>query len=229
MADLGRSLEQLQGLLEGEQVEFEGVGSRIAWLAEHEYPKVPVHVAATGPHVIAAAVAAGAEAIDFTVGAEPERLGWAIQAAREAAAESNAPTPSLGAFLNVAVAEDRAEARELVRGSVAILARFATEGAPPTGLSDVTRRGIEEVGSAYEEARHGQSSAPAASRLEDGFIDRFALAGPAGEVADRIRELAELGLERVIVVPGSLDADPALLERSNVAFAEQVLPRLRAA
>ena len=96
-------------------------------------PKIPVHVAA------AVAAAAGlAEAIDFTVGAEPERLRRAIAEARTAAA-----TPDLGAFVNVAVADDRATARQPVRGSVAILARFATEGAPPTGLSEVTHRGIE--------------------------------------------------------------------------------------
>jgi 5,10-methylenetetrahydromethanopterin reductase len=84
------------------------------------------------------------------------------------------------------------------------------------------------VGAAYEEARHGASSAPAAARLEDDFIDRFAVVGPAAEVADRLRSLAELGLDRLIVVPGSLDADPALLERSNEAFASQVLPLLLA-
>ena len=224
VADLEHSLEELQGFLSGDEVELDGVASRIGWIAEDGMPKVPVHVAATGPRVIGVA-AELAEAIDFTVGAEPERLRWAIETARSAPG----PTPSLGAFVNVAVSDDPAAARELVRGSVAILARFATEGAPPTGLSEVTSRGIEAVGAAYEEARHGESAAPAAARLEDEFIDRFAVVGTADEVAERIATLAGLGLDRVIVVPGSLDADPAQLERSNAAFAELVLPRLRAA
>ena len=41
--------------------------------------------------------------------------------------------------------------------------------------------------------------------------------------------LAELGIERVIVVPGSLDADAASLAASNERFAAEVLPRLRTA
>ena len=39
-------------------------------------------------------------------------------------------SPSLGAFLNVAVHTDRAVTRDLVRGSVAIFARFAEQVLP---------------------------------------------------------------------------------------------------
>ncbi len=45
-------------------------------------------------------------------------------------------------------------------------------------------------------------------------------------MAARLRDLAELGLQRVIVVPGSLDADPSLMEESNRLFATEVLPAL---
>jgi 5,10-methylenetetrahydromethanopterin reductase len=138
-----------------------------------------------------------AERVDFTVGAEPDRVRWAVNAAREA---EGCETVSLGAFVNVAVHPDRAVARDLVRGSTAILARFATEG-----------------------GRHGQSSAPAARRLEDEFIDRFAVCGPADEVVERLTALGDLGIERVIVVSASLDADPAAVEESNQRFAEDVL------
>jgi 5,10-methylenetetrahydromethanopterin reductase len=62
--------------------------------------------------------------------------------------------------------------------------------------------------------------------LEDEFIDRFAIAGPSEVVASRLRDLAGLGLQRVIVVPGSLDADPSLLVESNRRLATEVLPAL---
>ena len=48
-------------------------------------------------------------------------------------------------------------------------------------------------------------------------------------MTERLVALGSLGLERVIVVAGSLDADPALVEESNARFAEQVLPALHAA
>jgi hypothetical protein len=58
-------------------------------------------------------------------------------------------------------------------------------------------------------------------------IDRFAVCGPADEVVERLAALGELGIERIIVVPGSLDADPAAVEELNQRFAEDVLPALR--
>lgn len=222
-AELERALVALQGYLRGQQVVLDGVASQLRWLAGSDAPKVPVTVAATGPHVIGVG-ARNAEAVDFTVGAEPDRVRWAVETARQAA---EAREVTLGAFVNVAVHSDRRVARDLVRGSTAILARFATEGAPPDGLSDVTRRGIERLSAGYDESRHGQGAAPHARRLEDGFIDRFAAVGPAEEVAERLAGLGELGIRRVIVVPGSLDADPGLVEESNARFAEEVLPVLR--
>jgi 5,10-methylenetetrahydromethanopterin reductase len=209
--ELERALQEIQRYLFG----------GIAWIGRLELPKVLVAVAATGPHVIELA-ARHAEAIDFTVGAEPERMRWAIETARAAAGDRQV---SLGAFLNVGVHDDRAVARDLVRGSTAIFARFATEGAPPDGLSEVTRAGIERLASEYDESRHGQAAASHAQALEDEFLDRFALAGPAAEVAERLDELVALGLDRVIVVAGSLDADPALVEQTIADFAAAVLDR----
>lgn len=210
--ELERALVEIQGFLSGE----------IGWIGESAQPKVPVTVAATGPHVIAAA-ARHAEAIDLTVGAEPERLRWAIETALSAA---GGRSPALGAFVNVAVDDDRSRARDLVRGSTAILARFGTEGAPADGLSEVTRRGIDRLAADYDEQRHGQGAAPHARGLEDDFIDRFAVCGPAGEVRERLAAFGELGIERVVVVPGSLDADPAAVAQSNERFAADVLPGL---
>jgi 5,10-methylenetetrahydromethanopterin reductase len=60
----------------------------------------------------------------------------------------------------------------------------------------------------------------------DEFVDRFAVCGPAELVLHRLSALAELGIERVIVVPGSLDADPAAVAESNERFAAEVLPGL---
>ncbi|MCL4286039.1 MAG: LLM class flavin-dependent oxidoreductase [Thermoleophilia bacterium] len=222
VSDLERALVQIQAFLAGETADLDEGPSRIGWIAASGQPKVPVAIAATGPHVIAVG-ARHAEQIDFTVGAEPERLRWAIAAAREAGAEGT----SLGAFVNVGVHRDRAVARDLVRGSAAIFARFATEGAPPDGLSAATRRGIEEIAAEYDESRHGQAGAVHARRLGDDFIDRFAVVGGPEEVAERLREIASLGIERIVAVPGSLDADPEQLAESNDLLATAVLPALR--
>jgi 5,10-methylenetetrahydromethanopterin reductase len=242
VAEFERGLAALQGYLAGDEVTVEGYSGRIAWLPREGEPKVPVAVAASGPRVIAAA-ARHAEEVDFTVGAEIERLRWAVETGRAAAAEcgrgpavgsgagergTGASAPLvLGAYLDVAVCDDRGAARDLVRGSASTLARFGAEGAPSDGLSDVTREGIERLAVGYREAGHGRAASGAARDLSPEFIDRFAVCGPAAEVAERLREIAALGIERLIVVPGSLDSDPEAARLAAERFEREVLPALR--
>lgn len=217
-------LERIQKLLAGETVILEnGTEAAIEWLADAGARKVPVVVAATGPKVISAA-AKLAEMIDFTVGAEPARLDWAIAHARQAAGSREV---SLGAFLDIGVSEDPDTARNLIRGSTAILARFGVESDSTEGLSDQTREGIEKLAAEYEEAGHGKSKSAAAQGLSDDFIDRFGVCGTPDQVTARLKELAALGLDRIVMVPGSLDADPDAVAESNRLFAEQVLPGLK--
>ena len=227
VAELEAAAERIQAYLSGEPADLDGFSSQLAWIRAGGEPKVPLHIAATGPHVIALG-ARLAEGIDLTVGAEPKRLEWALGVAREHS-DGAAGAASVGAFLNVGVADDAGSARDLVRGSAAIFARFATEGAPETGLSEATRHGVEALASDYDEARHGQAAAPHARALGDEFIDRFAVAGDPGHVAERLLEIAALGVERLVLVPGSLDAAPDAMARSDELLAEAVLPRLREA
>jgi 5,10-methylenetetrahydromethanopterin reductase len=248
-AEFERGLEALQGYLAGERVEVEGYAGKIAWLPIEGQAKVPVAVAATGPRVIGAAARLGEE-VDFTVGAEIERLRWAVETARAAAASCGRSVatasdvgPSaggigddgaaeahhreplrLGAYVDVAVDDDLDRARELVRGSASTLARFGAEGAPADGLSAVTRDGIEKLAADSREAGHGQAASTAARDLSADFIDRFAVCGPAAEVICRLREIAALGIERLIVVPGSLDSDPDAARAAAERFERDVLP-----
>ena len=46
-------------------------------------PKVPVDVAASGPKVIALGATLG-DRVTFAVGADPERIAWALETARAA-------------------------------------------------------------------------------------------------------------------------------------------------
>lgn len=65
--------------------------------------------------------------------------------------------------------------------------------------------------------------------LDEPFITKFAVAGSPEQCLARLRQLAALGLDRIVVVPGSRDADPARLARSNGLFAREVLPAFRQA
>ncbi len=232
---------QVRGYLRGEVVEAGGTASRIGWIAETGLPAVPVEVAATGPRTIALA-ATLADRVMFTVGAEPARVAWAIGVARQARAAAGLDPAglSLGVYVNVACDPDVTAACALIRGSAAIFAHFSSlpgpqaagAGTADSGTSGFSAREaatVREVGLAYDESRHGLSHAAHTAVLDDSFLTRFAVAGPPEECLARLRQLAALGLDRIVVVPGSRDADPARLARSDDRFARQVLPALRGA
>lgn len=216
-----RSLALLQSLLRGEQVQFGSTAGSIRWLDGAGLAKVPVHVGATGSRVIAAA-ARHAEGVDLTVGAELDRLRLAVRLARE----SGPAELTVGAYINVAVDPDHDRARALLRGSAATFARFSAESGSASGLSEVTAEGVRSVTAGYEASRHGEAAGSAARQLGDAFVDRFAVAGPAAVVRERLQEIAAIGIERLIVVPCSLDTAPDDLLRSNEQFARDVLPGL---
>jgi 5,10-methylenetetrahydromethanopterin reductase len=120
LAGFEAALVTLQALLSGEEVDFAATGewgksrslealslgarpqkAQLKWLSANQ-PKVPLDVAATGPKVIAMA-ARLAERVTFSVGAEVERLGWALELARTARKVAGLPEPgvSYGAQLVV--------------------------------------------------------------------------------------------------------------------------------
>ena len=224
-AQLERAVGDIRGFLRGDAVPTAGGASaRMAWIAAFAPADVPVSVAATGPATIALG-ARTAGRVDLTVGADPQRVAWAVAEARRAVPEG-APPASLGAFVNVVVHPDVAVARDLVRGSAAIFAHFVSEG-PADVLSGADRTVVARLGTAYQEAQHGLRTASHSAVLPDEFLDRFTVVGPADHCAERLRELVDLGLDRIIMVPASRDADPELVTASNRLFAEEVLPRLR--
>jgi len=67
----------------------------------------------------------------------------------------------------------------------------------------------------------GQEHAPHAQALDDEFIDWFSICGPAPEVAERLRELVDLGLDHLYLLG-------AIRPGSRAAFAADVMPALRA-
>ena len=212
-AELERALVAIQAYLRGGTVEARRVrepaspGSTTA----PALPKVPVTVAASGPHVIELA-ARHAERVDFTVGAEPDRLRWALETRARRSADV-----SLGAFVNVAVDPDPAVARDLVRGSAAIFARFSAEGAPARRALRRHPRGDRADRRRLRRVQHGHASADHSPALGDEFLDLFAVAGAPDEVAERLVAIGELGIEQLVIVPCSLDTsaeDLAALERA---------------
>jgi 5,10-methylenetetrahydromethanopterin reductase len=98
-----------------------------------------------------------AERVTFTLGAAPDRIDWAVDAARKASAAAGRSLPSLGAYVIVAVHPDVAVAREMVRGNVGIFALFLRTQATLGRLTVPDRQVVENVNPSYERVRHGFS------------------------------------------------------------------------
>ena len=227
---LERFVHHVRGYLRGDTIDLDGTPSRLTWLDPATFTPPPVELAATGPRTIALAATAS-DRVMLTLGADPDSHRRSHHHGRQArqAAGLDPNTLSVGAYINIACSQDLAQARDLVRGSAAIFAHFAamkTVRSPaecPCQDSGI----LSKLGATYDEAQHGLSAARHAAILNDTFLDHFAVVGTAQQCHARLAQLVELGLDRIILVPGSRDSDPDLLERSNQRIATEVLPALR--
>ncbi len=223
-------IKGLQGYLLGKVVDLDGYPSRNEWIASTGLPKVPVDVAATGPRTIALG-ARLAERVTFAVGADPERLRWAIDIARQARVDAGLDPNdlSLGAYINAVVHPDIRAARDLARGGLASFAHFSgMRGHPLDQVRSEDRTIFEQLGQSYDMANHGKRSAKHTQVLDDAFVDRFGIVGPSQGCIKRLTELLELGLDRLVIICGSRDASMFELAGAYRRFASEVIPALKA-
>jgi len=246
-----RYLERVQGYLRGDEVPFDvtadgagevasadalgmggaPTGSRLQWL-DPALPKVPVDVYASGPRMIELA-ATRADRLTLAVGADPERVRWALDIARAArqATSSDGATSNrgdVGIFVPILVHPDRATARALIASGVASVARFSVMHGTVTGpAGDERRRELEAVHAAYDMRHHYRAGSAQAAAVSDDVIDAFGIAGPASYCIERLHELVELGIRRIVVQAGVAGGDPGEMQAARRRLVDEVLPAVR--
>lgn len=214
--------------LQGEPVDRGGFASRLEWQRRVDVEPPPIEIATTGPRVLQVA-ARNADRIAFAVGADVEHLARTLERAREAVASWGREPDSVeyGAWVNAVVCDDRAAARDAVRGTAATFARFsAFPGNDLAALPAPLAAAARQLRGSYDMARHTRADAEHARGLDDAFLDWFAITGPLDEVAPRFERLAELGLDFCHVVPGSAPGRRGLGAASMEAIAKDVIPRV---
>lgn len=203
--------------------------SSIRWASRVE--PVPIEVAASGPKVIAAA-ARHADRVVFALGADPERIGWGIQHARQAAeyAGRDPAELSFGAYVSLVCHDDVERARAIGRGTTSLFARFsAMHGTVAAPASEEQAEVFKAVHARYDMNRHAQSDGAQTEVLTDDFLETFAVLGGVEYCIDRLGALAELGVTQFSVNGASVASrDPEILAASD-RFIEQVAPALRSA
>ena len=86
---------------------------------------------------------------------------------------------------------------------------------------------MAEVGRRYDSNRHLFNTADHSSVLPDAFIDRFGVVGDAEVCARRLRDLASLGLDRLVISGPTIDADPTNAKVHHRLVGDELLPALR--
>jgi len=201
-------------------------GVRLRWLSP-DLPKVPLDVAATGPKVIRMG-AEIAERVTFSVGAEPGRIGWALEIARAAQGER---AVSCGAQLVVVCHPDMDTAMETAMHMAPPLARFQVIEGKQVGPTDTAMaENLDAIKSGYDMNKHGVHDAKdriVGGGLTADFVRRFAIVGPPDHVTERLLGLKAQGLERFVVVgPGFY---PDHWGEARDLFQREVLPVVQSA
>lgn len=228
VAKFAERLRQVQSYLRGQVVDLDGHPSEMKWLPRTSQPKVPLDVAASGPRMLALAGQV-ADQVSLAVGADPERVAWAVSEVQAAEREAGraAGEVGIGAYVNVGCHPDRDVARGLIAGIVAAFTHFsAMPGSTGAGLRDEDRAVVAEVGARYDSNVHLQNRAAHTGALEPAFVDRFAVVGPPEECIARLQELAALGVDRFVLTGPAFGADRDDARLANQLVTAEVLPAL---
>jgi 5,10-methylenetetrahydromethanopterin reductase len=219
-------LGELRAYLCGDVVDVDGFQSRISWLPVQGEPKVPVDVFGSGPRVIDVGARLG-DKLTVAVGAEPERIAWAVRTAREVrmAAGLDPEGIDIGAFIVVGAGTDQRALDELVRGNASISAHFQRDVTSSLSRFDATV--VEEVTSRYDNYHHGLEHAAQAEVIPADFLHRFCVIGSPNHCVECLCELVELGLTHLVIVGGSREIDATVRERSDHLVASEVLPAVQ--
>lgn len=229
LASFERYLTELQAYLRGEAVVRDGFSSRIEWFRSVKHPKVPVHVAATGPKVIELA-ARVADGVALAVGADPVHVARSIERARAAAKAAGRRPEELrvGAFVTAVAHSDPQLAVDAVRGAAATFARFsAFPGSPIASLPAPLREAAEFLRANYDMRAHTSNAAAHARAMSDAFVGWYAAAGTADHVLARLKGVRDAGADFIYIVSGSADAPREVTRASVKLIASEIVPALK--
>ncbi|WP_173922389.1 LLM class flavin-dependent oxidoreductase [Agromyces sp. Marseille-P2726] len=202
-------------------------GSSLIWMDRAE-PRVPVEIAATGPKALEMAGRVG-DRVALMVGADPERVAWAIERVRAGARDAGRDPDSLGftAFTSVAVTDggDGRRERELVVPFVAVGSRFRVMDRKVRGFaSDRDRKVLEGMLDTYDISQHAQGG-QGRGGLDEDYISAYTIVGEPAYCLERLQRLADLGVDRFVLSHSTPDQPEH--EEMRARLVHEVLPTMQ--
>jgi 5,10-methylenetetrahydromethanopterin reductase len=101
------------------------------------------------------------------------------------------------------------------------------DGEVRTPVDDAQQKVLVDLHSAYDMQHHTEVGSPQSKRMPKEFIDRFGIVGPADRCIGRLRELADLGVDRFAISGPTMGADPDEARAAFQRLTTEVLPALQ--
>jgi 5,10-methylenetetrahydromethanopterin reductase len=212
-------VDTVRRLLRGEAAGFaNGVEGRLSWLPHPV--DVPIVMAATGPRVTQAAARIG-DGVILHQGLSPDLLARALGWLKDA--RTDARPCDVSCWAPYSLGADPREARDRVRARVA----GALVNASPDWFEGAEREAVERLRAGYDVGHHASAAPEHAAMVPDSLVDRYALAGTAGQVRSQLRQvLAQPGIDRIILTPQVIGPGARPLGVVLREFETEVLARL---
>jgi probable F420-dependent oxidoreductase len=221
LKDFEPAVEMMKALARGDEATIETGSVQIDWATG---AKVPVYVAAYGPKMMELAGRVGDGVIIEC--ADPHYLAWAIERVHRGAEEAGRDPSELHVISSTAtfVSDDLELARDQVRPFGAVVGNHVAEVLRNNGRDSLPHELEAFVAERpdYDYLHHVRRDVGQANYVPDEIIDRLCLIGSADHCAERVRELAALGVTHVNFYGQTDDYD-----RQMEIWAERIIPQLR--
>ena len=220
MKDLETAVHVIRALVEGRSIEFEGATLELPWASGY---RLPVWIAGYGPVALklTGRVADGAM---LQIG-DPDLVRWFVSQVRASAREAGRDPDSV-AVMAAAPAHvgDLADGRDRTRWFPALVSnhvvdlvnKYPREDLPP----ELTQYVRDREG--YDYLHHAEVGSSNAGFVTDDIVDRFCLVGSVDAHIERLRALAQAGVDQFNLYLMNGDEEEQL-----EIYGTQVIPALR--
>ncbi|HEY3083687.1 MAG TPA: TIGR03842 family LLM class F420-dependent oxidoreductase [Chloroflexota bacterium] len=222
LATLEAATLAIRELAEGRSVDLDGTTLRLPWASGD---RLPVWIAGYGPKALALTgrIADGA----IIQIADPDLIGWCTGLLREGAVAAGRD-PAAIAVMAAAPAHvgPRAAVRERVRWFPALVSNHVVDllkrydaTTLPVGLTAYVQNRA-----GYDYHHHAEAGSTNAQFVDDESVDRFCVVGEVDEHIQRLRRLAEVGVDQFNIYLMNGDEEETL-----DIYGREIIPELRRA
>jgi probable F420-dependent oxidoreductase len=221
VAAFDAAASMIRTLTYGEPVDVDGVEARLEWAGGGG---VPLYVAAYGPRMLELAGRVGDGVIIEC--ADPHYIAWALERVHKGARDAGKDPADVQVISSTAtfVSDDVTAAREQVRSFGAVVGNHVAEVLRNSGQGSLPAEleAFIETRPDYDYHRHVHRDTDQSKYVPDDIVDRLCIIGSAEHCAERLRELAKLGVTHVNFYAQTDNYDDQM-----ELYAREIIPGLR--